>query len=94
MLTSNAALSGVVLAALTQDRHLIVVMVIMVLVDLCAKVFAAGQRRHTIFLNTNRLHSADRYTANAPEPVPITAVEDPSVGFRNLDRSRRFLHVN
>ena len=92
MLTPNAALSGVVLAALTQDRHLIVVMVIMVLVDLCAKVFDAGQRRRTIFPNTNKLNSADKYTANAPEPVPFTTVEGPTVEFQNLDSNRRFLH--
>ena len=77
MLTSNAAPSGVALAVLTQDWYFIVVMVIVVLVDSCAKIFAAGQRRHTLFLKTNNLHSADRYTASTPESVPITAVEDP-----------------
>ena len=94
MLTSNAAPSGVALAVLTQDQYFIVVMVIVVLVDSCAKISAAGQGRHIIFLNTNNLHNDNRYTANAPEPVPITVVEDPSVGFRNLDHSRRFLHRN
>ena len=66
---------------LTQDWYFIIVMVIVVLVDSCAKISAAGQGRHIIFLNTNNLHNDNRYTANAPEPVPITAVEDPALGF-------------
>ena len=92
MLTSNAAPSGVALAVLTQELYFIVVMVTVVLVDFCANFSAAGQRRHTILLNTNKLHNTNKHISDAPEPMPITAVEDLITVFRNLDRSRRFLH--